>query len=225
MSDRTAIRMDGQRSSGLLTTVAVLAPRDRADRPAGSRPRGGHDDQRDGRPAPALDRARARRRPAAERVDGPPARVELLDQVAALPGDEDAARARAAGTPARRGRAGPRRHARSRTASAPRCAGSRASASARTAATATGAGPGVGRPRATAATAVSRNRAFLPVDSTSSARAPAARSRAGSPGRPPPEPRSTNASIPADAERAAPPSGCRGRARRRPRPGRGSRSD
>ena len=202
MSDRTAIRMGGQRSSGLLTTVAVPAPRDRAGRrrapdraavtttstwPASPGSSTGTELE--------AARRRARRAPAGpQRAPRPGRRASR--RRGSRPG-------RAAGPPARRGRAGPRRHARSRTAR-------------RRDAPGRGRGPrrGPRRPRrcdgartlgpaatgTTAATAVSRKRAFLPVDSTSSARRAGRAIARGRPGRPPPEPRSTNASMPSGAK-------------------------
>ena len=137
MSDRTAIRMGGQRSSGPLTTVAVPAPRDRAGRrraPAG----GGHHDQRMAGQPRQLDRAeleparrRARRAPAGPRRAPRPGR-RASRRRGPRPGG-------AAGPPARRGRA---RAATARAVThgqAPRWAGSWARTSARTAATAMGA--------------------------------------------------------------------------------------
>ena len=135
MSDRTAIRMDGQRSSGPLTTAAALARRDRAGYAAGAGPRRRHDDQR-----VAVQRRRGRR--AATRAGRRPAR-----RAPAAPAASSAARSprfQATRTPpgASSGTASSTRSARRATAravthgQAPRCAGSRPRASARTSATA-----------------------------------------------------------------------------------------
>ena len=198
----------GRRSAWAVSVAAACSPRSPCPRRGiariggGRRPGGGHHDQRMAGQRRQLDRARARGGPRRAR------RAPAGPQRAPRPGRR-ASRRRGSPPGTSSGTASSTRSGRAATAravthgQAPRWAGSRASASARTAATATGAmsappAPGLGSspPGATAATAVSRKRAFLPVDSTSSARRAGRAIARGRPGKPPPEPRSTNASMP-----------------------------